>query len=587
MPPNNPIGFGPADFLMLALAVLLAGMALVRGRWVCKAPRFAARTGWCMVGLAVLPVVLRLALLPRSPAPAPSGADDFSYLLLADTLRHFRLANPMHPMRAFFEAVFILQDPSYSSIFPLGQGIALAFGWVLLGHPWAGVLLSMAAFCGLCYWMLRGWVSPGWALAGGLLAVIEFGPLCEWTNLYWGGGVSAAAGCLVFGAIPRLRSRPGLAPALLGIGLAAGMLARPFEWLLVAVCVAPFLWKRWRAAAIAGVMLLPALGLMALHNRAVTGDWRTMPYELSRYQYGIPATFTVQPNPVPHRALTAEQDLDYRAQSIIHGEGTDSPGRFVERWFGRVRFYRFFFYAPLMAGLPFFVFALRERRYLWVALTLLALSLGTNFYPYFYPHYVAAATCLFVLVAVAALERLSRWRAGGAAAAATILGLCGAQFLFWYGLHAFAKESVLYAVGRYETWDFISHGDAEGRIEIARQLAALPGKQLVFVRYGPKHAFHEWIHNEADIDGSRMVWAGDRGPDENEWLQRYYKDRTAWLVEPDAQPPRLTRYLPPPEPPPVVTAPPAQEAAEPKPPLRFEDGPVNNSGGVREMQKKR
>src|SRR5579872_3225414 len=226
-------------FVPLSIAVVLAGAVLLRSRWETVARRFAERTSVCMLALAILPVLLRLALLGRCPVPTPDGADDFAYTLLADTLRHFRMANPMHPMRQFFEAVFILQEPVYSSIFPLGQGLVLALGWILFGHPWAGVLLSCGAFCGLCYWMLRGWVSSGWALAGGLLAVMQFGPLCQWTNLYWGGFVSAAAGCLVFGAVPRLGSQLRLPALLLGAGLGLQLLTRPFEFVLLCICLAP------------------------------------------------------------------------------------------------------------------------------------------------------------------------------------------------------------------------------------------------------------------------------------------------------------------------------------------------------------
>jgi hypothetical protein len=39
-----------------------------------------------------------------------------------------------------------------------------------------------------------------------------------------------------------------------------------------------------------------------------------------------------------------------------------------------------------------------------------------------------------------------------------------------------------------------------------------------------------------------VVWARDLGAPENEKLRRYYPDRTVWLLEPDAKPPRLTRY---------------------------------------------
>jgi hypothetical protein len=47
----------------------------------------------------------------------------------------------------------------------------------LLGQPWIGVLLSMAAACAAITWMLHGWVPARWALLGGFLAVmrIHFG----------------------------------------------------------------------------------------------------------------------------------------------------------------------------------------------------------------------------------------------------------------------------------------------------------------------------------------------------------------------------------------------------------------------------
>jgi hypothetical protein len=64
----------------------------------------------------------------------------------------------------------------------------------------------------------------------------------------------------------------------------------------------------------------------------------------------------------------------------------------------------------------------------------------------------------------------------------------------------------------------------------------------VFVRYGPQHTFKEWVHNEADIDASRVVWARDLGAAENQKLLRFYPQRTAWLLEPDAKPPKLEKY---------------------------------------------
>jgi hypothetical protein len=104
------------------------------------------------------------------------------------------------------------------------------------------------------------------------------------------------------------------------------------------------------------------------------------------------------------------------------------------------------------------------------------------------------------------------------------------------------------ALSPEESWDSIDnysagYSDLTGRIAINNRLAAEAGKQLVFVRYYPQRTAREWIQNAADIDQSRVVWALDLGPDEDAILRRYYRDRHAWLLEPDAVPPKLTPLL--------------------------------------------
>src|SRR5271169_4423924 len=119
LPLHNPIGFGASDFIELAFAAALLAAAFACQWWRDAFCRLANRPAWSMAALFAAPIVLRLALLPLHPVPSPAGSDDFSYLLLGDTLAHFRLANPVHPMHRFFESIFVLQEPSYSSIYPV------------------------------------------------------------------------------------------------------------------------------------------------------------------------------------------------------------------------------------------------------------------------------------------------------------------------------------------------------------------------------------------------------------------------------------------------------------------------------------
>src|SRR4029077_1179669 len=151
------------------------------------------------------------------------------------------------------------------------------------------------------------WTTPGWALVGGALGVIQFGPLNEWMNGYWGGAVSAAAGCLVFGALPRLRDGGRTREAaLLGLGLAIQLLARPYEFIFLVLSVLLFFLPVFRtllrAALVVILVLIRADMISRMHTKRATGEWTTPLYLLSRYQYGVPTTFTVQPKPIPHRA---------------------------------------------------------------------------------------------------------------------------------------------------------------------------------------------------------------------------------------------------------------------------------------------
>ena len=552
--PASAWGFGPADWIEFVLAILLLLSTFLWMPALRNAiRRFAGRSSLVMIVLFFTPIALRLLLLPHHPVPTPNVYDEFSHLLVADTLLHLRLANPPHPMHRFFETFFVLQQPTYSSIYPIGQGLLLAFGRLLSGVPWTGVLFSTGGLCALAYWMLCAYVSPVWALVGGILAICQFGPLNLWMNCYWGGSLPAAAGCLVFGALPRLTLNRKRDSILLGAGFALHLLTRPFETVILALCILLFFLffarRPGRPLLLALIPVSIALLVTACQNHQVTAHWTELPEQLSQFQYGVPTSLTIQAPALPHIALTREQALDYKAQTLMHGPGRDSWPKFFSRLQYRIRDYRFFFLPPLYLALVAFLCTLRRKLHLWATLCVCLFALGTNLFPYLLAHYLAAVTCLFLLISVAGLETIAmlhiRDTPVGTQITQVIVLLCVAQFCFWYSLHLLEGFSIDLSPLQYETWDTINHTNPERRLAVAKQIDQTPGRLLIFVRYAPHHIFQEeWVWNRADIDGSRVVLARDLGPTEDEQLIRYYPGRQVLLLEPDTLAPRLTPYLP-------------------------------------------
>src|SRR5579864_5347470 len=223
------------DFNLLELALVAAGWWAWTKGWRPQWPgwlripglwlRHPALTAIALTGGAI---ALRLALIPVLPVPVPLVTDEFSHLLLADTLAHGRLANPTPAFWQHFESLHIIQQPNYVSNYFPGQAVFLAAGQVALHSPWSGVLAGCACFLLALYWALRGWMPARWALFGVLLASLRFAIASYWVNAYHGGFVPAAGGALVLGAYVRLHRRASVAVgATLGLGLAILAMTRP------------------------------------------------------------------------------------------------------------------------------------------------------------------------------------------------------------------------------------------------------------------------------------------------------------------------------------------------------------------------
>src|SRR5205823_13155641 len=219
------------------------------------------------------------------------------------TFAHGRLSNPTHPMWAHFETFYVNQKPTYGSMFYPAQGLFLAAGQVIFGHPFWGVWLSAGLMCAAICWMLQAWLPPSWALLGGLLAVIRLGTFSYWANGYWGGVVPAVAGALVLGSLPRIKRDQRIRDAFLfGLGTALMLGTRPYESLFflfpVSVALAVWIFRAkpvpprsffvlMRVIIPARLVVLVSVGALASYFWRVTGRPWTSPYQINMATYGL------------------------------------------------------------------------------------------------------------------------------------------------------------------------------------------------------------------------------------------------------------------------------------------------------------
>jgi len=540
------------DFNLLEFAIIGACVYAWKRGWRPKqilAIRAFRRPALAAAGIVAGALALRLALIPLLPVPIPIVNDEFSHLLLADTLLHGRVSNPPHPFWRHFESIHILQQPRYVSNYFPGHALFLAAGRIVFASPWAGILAEYALFLAALYWALRGWMPSRWALVGIVLAAVRFGIASYWINAYHGGFLPAAGGALIFGSFPRLRKHPAAAQSMIvglifGLGLAILASTRPYEGILFA---APFalalMWEmRKRIGALigvataAGVIAIPAAVGLGIYFQHITGSPFVTTYQISQKTYGWPMGLAWTPPPkIEQRHIELQRYYDYE---VTEHEKVAGIGGFIEFLTFRLQEYWRFFLGPALT-VPLVMLGR-----MWKRRPLLLVAAGGGIVAILLegaasPHYLAPATAVIVAIVVEGCRYFDGLRV-------RLAPLLIAAMALVIVLRVGAEKAGLPYTQKlnYQSWCCRVKGNPN-KARMTAELERTPGNHLVFVKAktDPNNLF-QWIYNDAEIDAARIVWARDLGAERNAELAHYYAGRATWLVDPNVEPATRMSYSP-------------------------------------------
>jgi hypothetical protein len=527
--------------------------------------RFAQRRALSVAAVGILAVVARLAVLPVLPVPSPAIHDEFSYLLMADTFAHGRLANPTHPMWVHFETFQVNQVPTYVSKYYPAQGIFLAIGQVVFGHPFWGVLLSSALMCAAICWMLQGWMPPAWALLGGILAVVRLGTFSYWANSYWGGAVAALGGALVLGALPRIKEKQRARDAAwMGIGLALLFNSRPYESLFLAVpiAIALLVWllrkdeqqiqrRLLQVILPLGIIVTVTIGAMALYFWKTTGQPFQSPYLVYEKTYMSAPSFPwLSRKPMP--SYTSSELRNFYEGSALDAFNFAAQHP-LSNIFLRIFLFWLFYLGPaltipilmLLLALPFGA----KLSDFSVPMQFLLLVAGISFTGMALPviflqHYAAPVTALVYAFVFWAMRYIRPLFLG---ARPVGLGITRAIVMSCVLLAVVRIAAPILGIAltppKLKTWAAENYKFPE-RPATVSVLKDLGGLHLVFVlaRNQTDQETFDWVYNAADIDASKIVWARDLGPVKNQELISYFSARKVWILDPKVAPPTLMPY---------------------------------------------
>lgn len=479
---------------------------------------------------AVLSLLISFSLFLLGPTPQPNVQDEFSYLLAADTYAHGRLTNPSPKLWPFFEAPYVLLQPTYMAKYLPGQGLCLAIGQ-LISKPIFGAYLVAALSCAVIAWLIGGCLPGRWALLGGCLAALH-PTLMWWSQIYWGGGVPLLGGALMTGAAVRWITRAGTdarTAALAGIGASLLLLTRPFEGGIIGLLLtAAMLWtlrhritRLIRPIAIALLPLIAAFAFLAYSNYRVTGSAWTLPYAESEKQYMSAPRFYWQTSPTPptyRNAYLAHfyQGFEYQDYAVTRswpGYWDKSLERIAWMW-------RDFGVDWRVAALPLLIGLWQIRRHqiarLFVLLVLGLPLIEIASTPYMSDQYMAPIIGAFIAIAIFGYRQVARWPLGWVLIVLLVGAHIGLGSLTVYRLAHPSPDALGFVRKKF--------------IERLRAESATP--KLVFVHHVPlpNTSYSDVVYNSANIDAQDIIFARDLGDDLNRLLLKQYANRKAYRL---------------------------------------------------------
>ncbi len=515
---------------------LVAGAAWAGSRWpaaqrVRGAPWLASR--WSPLVFGALSGAA-LWWTWGSLRPVEIIHDETAYLFQAQLLATGRLVGPARPIPEFFEQFQLFSWPVVAAKYPPGFALALVPG-IWLGLPGVMPVLLTGLSGGLLFAMARQLATPavallawaGWFVAPGsipfrhlimsetlttTLWLAGWWCLWQWKDSGKRGWLLAVAGLTAWCVVARPLT--GLAYAIPIGTLVLIQTARRGDW--------PGL------AGAAGVALV-ILAILPVQNRLTTGDWRRSAWSAYAAEYAPTDAlgFGYDSTP-PRRSLPP----DFQMYAWYYGEfHRDFVPEHLPRYFrervGQVLKDAWGRWVPagaLLAGLGLAVGGAPVLFAVGTSLLLLLVHLIFSHPAEWSIYYQEILPVLSLLAALGAgrVATLVPWKGRsecpegiGPGTRPALLILAGAVLL----------SAPLHLIEARRNYDILSAYHRAFR----QRLSTIQAPAIIFVRYSPRHRFHQsLISNPPDLATAPVWVVYDRGADDGR-LTALAPGRTAYL----------------------------------------------------------